>query len=153
LEAIKQNNSTYFVHEDSLGSVAAITTSNGSLVERYSYDVFGVPTVTYANGNAVDPTLSSLGQPYSFQGREWDSEIGLYYYRARYYDPSLGRFISQDPEGYTDSPNLYQAFLNDSVNVMDPMGTDDQQELDEMRRTYLSKVKQARSDGNISLEE
>ncbi|MCI0605913.1 RHS repeat-associated core domain-containing protein, partial [bacterium] len=41
-----------------------------------------------------------------------------------YYDPALGRFLQQDPEGYSDSPNLYQAFLNNPVNYTDPMGTE-----------------------------
>lgn len=69
-----------------------------------------------------DPTTSFLGQPYSFQGREWDPALGLFYFRARYYDPALGRFISQDPERYSDSPNLYQSFLNSPLNLADRLG-------------------------------
>jgi RHS repeat-associated protein len=58
-----------------------------------------------------------------FQGRELDPVTGLYDFRARWYDPRLGRFLSPDPLGYVDSPNLYQAFLGNPVNVRDPMGT------------------------------
>lgn len=123
LLAIRQNGQTYNVLENSIGSVAGITDSTGALVERYDYDVFGMPTVTNSDGSATS-TFSFLGQPYSYQGHEYDTETGLFYFRARYYDPSLGRFISVDPEGYSDSPNLYQAFLNSPANFTDPMGKD-----------------------------
>lgn len=57
------------------------------MVESYDYDSFGN---LKRKGHKVK-------QPYTFTGREWDKEIGLYYYRARYYDPEAGRFISKDP--------------------------------------------------------
>jgi RHS repeat-associated protein len=63
----------------------------GEAIQRYSYDAFGWGLdyqVRYAE---------QVIQPYGFTGREWDSETGLYYYRARYYDPRIGRFISKDP--------------------------------------------------------
>jgi RHS repeat-associated protein len=57
-----------------------------------------------------------------FQGREYDAETGLYYFRHRYYDPELGRFTQTDPMGYDDSMNLYQAFNQSPQNFGDPMG-------------------------------
>jgi RHS repeat-associated protein len=83
------------------------------LVEQYNYDVFGYP-------NAV----SSVGNRFMFTGREYDNEavMGLYYYRARYYKPSLGRFLQPDPVGYYDSMNLYQYCLNNPVKWRDPFG-------------------------------
>ena len=57
-----------------------------------------------------------------FQGREYDAETGLYYFRHRYYDPELGRFTQTDPMGYADSMNLYQAFNQSPMNFNDPMG-------------------------------
>ncbi|MBA7658533.1 hypothetical protein ES703_66489 [subsurface metagenome] len=53
--------------------------------EQYSYDVYGQPS-----------NVSSLGNPYLFTGRRYDSETGLYYYRARYYKPSIGRFLQSN---------------------------------------------------------
>ena len=61
---------------------------NGALAERYAYSPFG-------QVNA--PSHPAIGNPYLFAGREFDSETGLYYSRARYYDPDMGRFLSTDP--------------------------------------------------------
>jgi RHS repeat-associated protein len=65
---------------------------------------------------------SSVGNTTLFQGREYDPETGLYYFRARYYHPELGRFLSEDPLGYKDSFNLSQAFLLNPLNFSDPYG-------------------------------
>jgi RHS repeat-associated protein len=59
---------------------------------------------------------------YAFTGREWDPEIGLYYYRARYYDPRLGRFISEDPIGFAGGVDQYAYVGNQPVNGWDPLG-------------------------------
>ncbi|NIP27199.1 MAG: hypothetical protein GWN67_28365, partial [Phycisphaerae bacterium] len=86
---------TYYYHFDGLGSIIALYNSSGNMVESYSYDVFGDPNTT-----------SSLGNPYKFTGRRYDSEAGLYYYRARYYHPAIGRFLQADPIGYEAGMNL-----------------------------------------------
>jgi len=57
-----------------------------------------------------------------YQGRRYDTETNLYYYRARYFDPIMGRFLQTDPKGYKDSMNLYQAFNMNGMNFVDPMG-------------------------------
>jgi RHS repeat-associated protein len=57
-----------------------------------------------------------------FQGRNFETETGLYYFRARYFHPVLKRFLQTDPMGYEDSLNLYQAFNQNPVNFTDPMG-------------------------------
>jgi RHS repeat-associated protein len=55
--------------------------------------------------------------PYGGTGREWDSETGLYYYRARYYDPKIGRFISKDPIGFAGGGvNLYRYLRNSPIS-------------------------------------
>jgi RHS repeat-associated protein len=60
---------------------------------------------------------------YAFTGREWDPETGLYYYRARYYDPKIGRFISDDPIGLAGGDvNLYAYVGNRPLNLSDPFG-------------------------------
>ena len=77
-----------------------------------------------SSGNGGGKNQSEpFSQPYSFTGREWDSETGLYFYRARYYDPEAGRFISRDPIGFTGGDmNLYGYVGNNPLNAIDPMG-------------------------------
>lgn len=83
-------------HADRLGSVAALTNEDGAVLVRYAYSPFGIPLTDTAG----------LAQPFAFTGRKYDTETGLYYYRARYYDPRLGRFLQTDPVGYADQHNL-----------------------------------------------
>ncbi|MCU0286527.1 MAG: RHS repeat-associated core domain-containing protein, partial [Acidobacteria bacterium] len=84
------------------------------------YDIYGMPTFKDAAGNVIPK--SSIGNNILFQGREYDEETNLYYYRARYYDPIMGRFLQTDPMGYKDSMNLYQGFNMNPVNFVDPLG-------------------------------
>jgi RHS repeat-associated protein len=69
-------------------------------------------------------TSSTLGQPFGFTGREYDSETGLYYYRARYYEPKFGRFISEDPIRFDGGMNFYAYAGNNPVTFRDPLGLD-----------------------------
>jgi RHS repeat-associated protein len=118
---------SYYVHTNAVGSITAITDQNGDIVERVSYDVFGMPTITDYKTDPANPTVvanSVIGNQYLFQGRRYDKETNLYYYRARHYDPIMGRFLQTDPMGYHDSMNMYQAFNMNGVNFVDPMGED-----------------------------
>jgi RHS repeat-associated protein len=103
----------YYYHYDGLGSVAALSDSSGNIVEQCSYDVFGEPNC-----------ISGVGNPYKFTGREYDAETGLYYYRARYYSPELGRFLERDPVGYLSDLNLYRYVKNNPLKWVDPLGLD-----------------------------
>ncbi len=111
--AMLRNNQTYYYHADGLGSIIAITNSAGQVVQRYEYDSFG--NITYQQ----DPNFL---QPYTYTGREYDNESGLYYYRARYYDAKVGRFISEDPIGLEGGINAYRYVGNNPVNFVDPEG-------------------------------
>jgi RHS repeat-associated protein len=110
----------YYFHINEIGSITAVTDANGNIVERVYYDIYGIPTFKDAAGNVIPK--SSIGNNILFQGREYDPELNLYYFRARYYDPIMGRFLSTDPMGYADSMNLYQAFNMNPYNFADPFG-------------------------------
>ena len=100
----------YFYHTDATGTVVALSNDTGVVQQRYRTDAFG--RVDQPGGDAV----------YRFAGRPFDAETGLYYNRARYYHPGLGRFLSADPTGYADGLNLYAYAGNDPVNFADPNG-------------------------------
>jgi RHS repeat-associated protein len=83
-------------------------------VQRYAYDSFGNMTIT-TNGN--------INQPYTYTSREYDTETGMYFYRARYYDPKVGRFVTKDPIGFAGGDvNLFGYTKNNPVNFNDPIG-------------------------------
>jgi RHS repeat-associated protein len=75
------------------------------------------------NGSGIQIQTSQVGNIFGFTGREFDSESHLYYYRARYYDTKLGRFISADPIGFRGGDfNMYRYVSNNPVNYKDPTG-------------------------------
>ena len=112
----------YYYHANSLHSVAALTNQAGSVVERYSYTAYGSPTFHNADGTVATSQSSTVSNPFMYTGRRLDPETGLYYYRARYYNPALGRFISRDPIGYADCENLYAYVGNRPTISLDPSG-------------------------------
>ena len=119
---IASGGARYFVHDDSLGSLVALSDAAGAVVERYAYDVYGVPTVLDPDG--VERAASVVGQPFRFTGQRHDAESGLYFYRARSYDPRAGRFLQRDPKGFVDGVGWYAYAGNNPVNFTDPMGTE-----------------------------
>ncbi len=109
----------YYALQDALFSVVALTDEAGSVLERYAYSPYGQLVALNANGT-YKGTEPGFGNSYTFTGRRFDKESGLYYYRARYYDAKLGRFISKDPIGFVDGYNLYRAYF--VPNNLDPSG-------------------------------
>jgi RHS repeat-associated protein len=95
---------------DALGSTLALADASGALQTTYTYGPFGSTTAAGSSSNSVQYT-----------GREND-QTGLYYYRARYYDPQIGRFISEDPIGFWGGINFFGHVENDPINFTDPTG-------------------------------
>jgi RHS repeat-associated protein len=93
--------------------VVALTDDESDTVQVYEYDVYGRPGATDA----------SHPNRIMFTGREYDKETGLYYYRARYYNPQIGRFLQTDPIGYGEGMNWYRYCGNNPSNYFDPSGT------------------------------
>jgi RHS repeat-associated protein len=104
---------TSYYEQDGLGSVTSLTNSTGSVTQTYAYDSFGNQTAS----------SGSLTNFFRYTGREFDTETGLYYYRARYYDPMTGRFLSEDPIHFKAGVNFYSYVNNNSVLLSDPVGT------------------------------
>ena len=101
-------------------SVSALVDNTGSVVERYTYDEFGKRTMLAANGSTVR-TSSSYDMPYGYTSRRHEPETGLMHFRARYYDPTTGEFISRDPLEYVDGMSLYGGYFVPSG--LDPTGS------------------------------
>jgi len=100
---------------DQLGSVTDIVNSSGTDLDHIVYDPFG---------NTVTETNSTNGDRFKFAGMEYDSTVGIYYDHARYYDSAIGRFISQDPEGFAaGDTDLYRYVGNAPTLATDPTGT------------------------------
>ena len=97
---------------DHLGSIVQQTNAAGAVTLTRQYDPYGVPL----QGGATSG--------YAFTGREWDTEIGLYYYRSRYYDPNSARFLSEDRIGFRAGVNFYPYVDGNPTNRVDPSGED-----------------------------
>ena len=117
-----------YYHQNSLGSVVAVTDTAGNVAESYTYTAYGEETIYDETGTPTSGNVTLVEQPFMFTGRRWDFEeaSGLYYYRLRYYDPVAGRFVSRDPLGLWGDPaqsgNGQSYCFNNPVNSRDPLG-------------------------------
>lgn len=109
--SVRRGGATAFFQADGQGSVIRVVEAGGTKA-AYTYDSFG--RITNQTGTAAES--------YTFQGREFNRESGLYYFRARYYDPQAGRFISEDPIGFQGGLNFYAFVKNNPVTLSDPSG-------------------------------
>jgi RHS repeat-associated protein len=103
----------YYYEADGIGSVTSLTDPTGAIAATYTYDSFG--NTTASTGSATNS--------FRYAGREFDSSTALYYNRARYYDQTTGRFLSEDPVGFFGgSSNLYPYVENNPVRLKDAAG-------------------------------
>ena len=104
-----------YYHQDSIGSVTHLTDGNGNVVEKYTYDIFGAPTILDPQSSIL--SASAFGNRFLFTGREYISEIGLYDYRNRVYSPEWGRFLQTDSLRFDAGDyNLYRYCANNPIN-------------------------------------
>ncbi len=98
-----------FLHTDDLGSIVAVADCYGNRTNVDTYDEHGIPGA------------ANWGR-YQYTGQAWIPDLGMDYYKARFYSPTLGRFMQTDHIGYADGPNWYAYAHNDPINWTDPSG-------------------------------
>jgi RHS repeat-associated protein len=111
LSELRSGSPSYY-EQDTLGSVTSLSDVSGVLANTYTFDGFGKQT----------SSSGSLTNPFRYTGREFDQETGIDYYRFRYYDPSVGRFISEDPIRYGGGGDFYAYVGNNATSYIDPSG-------------------------------
>lgn len=123
------NGTEYYYRKNIFGDVLAIYDSLGNLQCKYVYDAWGNHRVYNASGSEIGAEVINIGNINSirYRGYYWDKEFNLYYLQSRYYDPTLGRFVSADGISYLDPEsivgfNLYAYCGNNPVMNTDPSG-------------------------------
>ena len=108
-----RSSTTSYYNVDGLGGITSLMNGAGALAQTYGYDSFGKQT----------SSSGLLTNPFQYTGREFDPETGFYYYRARYYDQTVGRFLGEDPIGFFGGTADFYAYVRDDlVNLIDPLG-------------------------------
>ena len=110
-------------YRDGQGSISAVADNSGNVLEQYEYNAQGQFQITSGAGTVL--TSTAIANDILYTGRSYDTETGNYFYRARYYSPVLGRFISRDPLSgaeFSQGTNLYAYCGNNFLNASDPTG-------------------------------
>lgn len=127
LVAQVQSGAFSYYFPDGMGSTSYLADGSKNLIEQYTYDVYGTPTIANASGTVIG--TSAYSADHFFTGRRWDGPIGLDDNRHRFYAPDSGRFLQPDPIGFAGDPaNLYRYCGNNPANGSDPMGLEEQPE-------------------------
>ncbi len=111
--AMTRGGANSFYEQDGNDSVTSLSSSTGTLANTYTYDTFGILTAS----------SGSLMNPFQYTARDFDPETGLRYYRMRYYDSNVGRFLNEDPLGFHGGDsNFYAYVVNSPTDLVDPLG-------------------------------
>jgi RHS repeat-associated protein len=113
---------TRFLHTNAQGSVVATANCFGAPISISAYDDHGIPQTRTPSGTPITNTDTASFGRFSYTGQTWLPEAGVYYYKARMYSPTAGRFLQADPIGYEDGVNLYAYVGGDPINFSDPLG-------------------------------
>src|SRR5438094_4957438 len=111
LSELRTGTTTYYA-QDGIGAVTSLSNSAATLANTYRYDSYGKLTAS----------TGTVANPFQYTGREFDSETGIYAYRARYYDQNVGRFLSEDPIAFNGGLNLYRYVYGNPLTLVDPLG-------------------------------
>jgi len=107
-----RSGTTSYYEQDGLGSVTTLSTTSGTIANTYAYDSFGHLTAS----------TGTVTNPFQYTGRDYDPETGLQYYRTRYFDPTIGRFINEDMAHFEGGSNFYRYVRNSPTRFIDPFG-------------------------------
>ena len=132
--AMLRSATTSYYQADGLGSITSLSSGAGTLAQTYTFDSFGNQTAS----------SGSLTNPFQYTARESDPETGLYYYRARYYDPNAGRFLSEDPISFRGGINKFTYVHNGATDRVDRFGTQDCegcQDTNGLQRLFISAMR------------
>jgi RHS repeat-associated protein len=111
--ALELQDKIYAPIHDPQGNIVALVDPTGELIQSYRYTAFGEMQI-FSN--------TIVDNPWRYSSKRFDSETGFIYFGRRYYDPSIGRWITPDPAGYADGPNLYAYVHNKPLIYIDPDG-------------------------------
>ncbi|MGQ0568317.1 MAG: RHS repeat-associated core domain-containing protein, partial [Armatimonadota bacterium] len=135
------NNARRYYHYDGIGSTTALTTENGTLTATLLYEAWGKVRAASGGGQGV----------YRFTGAELDATTGLYHMGARFYDPTIGRWLSEDPvQDKSFEPatlNFYAYVVNNPTLLIDPHGTDPFEDVDSTGDDFHQALENARREG------
>ncbi|TWT87779.1 RHS repeat-associated core domain-containing protein [Stieleria varia] len=107
-----------YFHRNQQYSITALTDTSGTIQERYAYSAYGMLSIF--DGSGTVRTSTAEGNRYTYTGREYDEVMDVYHYRARMYDPVVGRFCSRDPIGFLDGMSVYCNYFG--LTMQDPYG-------------------------------